>query len=267
MTITERGRKMRQVHYVEHPESHIDIGPHVFPVEKYKLLPGLLRSELWIPDGRFHHADRLAEDDLARVHTAAYVSDLEHARTTPATTASELPVTHPVIQGFLAMTGGSITAVRLALEHGIGFHLGGGFHHAFADHAEGFCYVHDVAVAIERSRAERTLGTVLIVDLDVHQGNGTAAIYANDANTFTYSIHQERNYPLKQRSDVDRGLADGVEDEEYLRILASDLDMIETRCDPQLVCYLAGVDPYEHDQLGGFETHTRGPGATRPPRA
>ena len=261
MTITERGRKMRQVHYVEHPhvsESHIDIGPHVFPVEKYKLLPGLLRSELRIPDGRFHHADRLAEDDLARVHTAAYVSDLEHARTTPATTASELPVTHPVIQGFLAMTGGSITAVRLALEHGIGFHLGGGFHHAFADHAEGFCYVHDVAVAIERSRAERTLGTVLIVDLDVHQGNGTAAIYANDANTFTYSIHQERNYPLKQRSDVDRGLADGVEDEEYLRILASDLDMIETRCDPQLVCYLAGVDPYEHDQLGGLKLTQEG---------
>ena len=155
---------------------------------------------------------------MPRVHSTLYIADLQHARTTPATAASELPVSHAVIQGFLTMTGGSITAVRLAFEHGIGFHLGGGFHHAFADHAEGFCYVNDAAVAIERSRDDRTLRKVLIVDVDVHQGNGTAAIYADDANTFTYSIHQENNYPVKQRSDIDRGLADGVADAEYLRI-------------------------------------------------
>ena len=247
-----------QVHYVEHPEAHIDIGPHVFPTEKYRILPRLLRSELGIENERFHPADRLEEDDLARVHTAAYLSDLHHARTTAATAASELPVTHEVIQGFLTMAGGSITAVRLAREHGIGFHLGGGFHHAFADHAEGFCYVNDVAIAIERSRADQALGNVLIVDVDVHQGNGTAAIYANDARTFTYSIHQERNYPVKQRSDFDRGLADGVKDSEYLRILAADLDVIETRCAPQMVCYLAGVDPDEHDQLGGLKLTQEG---------
>ena len=242
-----------QVHFVEHPDANIDIGPHVFPVEKYGIVPQLLRSELGIEDECFHPADKLADGDLARVHTAAYISDLQHARTTPATAASELPVTHPVIQGFLALAGGSITAVGLALEHGIGFHVGGGFHHAFSDRAEGFCYVNDVAVAIERGRADRALSKVLIVDVDVHQGNGTAAIYKDDTNVFTYSIHQERNYPVKQRSDFDRGLEDGIEDVEYLRILTADLDEIERRFDPQLVCYLAGVDPYEHDQLGGLK--------------
>ena len=247
-----------QVHYVEHHDANIDIGPHVFRTEKYGIVPRVLRSELGVGDERFHSANRLEEDDLARVHTAAYISDLQHARNTPATAASELPVNRAVIQGFLAMTGGSITAVRLALVHGIGFHLGGGFHHAFSDHAEGFCYVNDVAVAIERSRADRTLGKVLIVDVDVHQGNGTAAIYAHDSDIFTYSIHQDHNYPVKQRSDFDRGLVDGLEDAEYLRILASDLDAIALRFAPQLVCYLAGVDPYEHDQLGGLRLTQEG---------
>jgi acetoin utilization deacetylase AcuC-like enzyme len=93
---------------------------------------------------------------------------------------------------------------------------------------------------------------VLIVDVDVHQGNGTAAIYAGDGNTFTYSIHQENNYPIKERSDLDRGLDDGIEDAAYMRFLSSDLDTIQARFDPQLVCYLAGVDPYEHDQIGGL---------------
>jgi acetoin utilization deacetylase AcuC-like enzyme len=230
----------------------------VFPIEKYGLIPQLLGSELGIGDDRFHPADRLEAVDLARVHTAAYISDLQHARTTPATAASELPTTPAVIQAFLAMTGGSITAIRLALRHGIGFHLGGGFHHAFSDHAEGFCYVNDVAVAIERGRADETLGRVLIVDVDVHQVNGTAAIYTQDPDTFTYSIHQEHNYPVKQRSDFDRGLSDGVEDAEYLRILSADLDEIESKFTPQLVCYLAGVDPYEHDQLGGLRLTQEG---------
>ncbi len=242
-----------QVHYVEHPDASIDIGPHVFPIEKYGIVPQLLRSELGIAEDRFHPPETLTDRDLARIHTAAYISDLQHARTTPATAASELPVTHPVIQGFLAMAGGSATTVGLALEHGIGFHVGGGFHHAFSDRAEGFCYVNDVAVAIERGRADHGLSQVLIVDADVHQGNGTAAIYTNDAHVFTYSIHQEHNYPVKQRSDFDRGLEDGVDDVEYRRVLTADLDEIERRFAPQLVCYLAGVDPYEHDQLGGLK--------------
>ncbi len=249
---------MVQVHYVEHPDAGLDIGPHVFPVEKYSIIPRLLRSELGVPEHRLHRAEHLGEEDLARVHTADYISDLQDARLTPATAMSELPVSHAVIQGFLAMAGGSITATRLALDHGIGIHLGGGFHHAFADHAEGFCYVHDVALAIERLRTERGIQRVLIVDVDVHQGNGTAAIYRGHPDVFTYSIHQEHNYPVKQQSDLDRGLMDGVGDEEYLETLARDLDTIETRFDPQLVCYLAGVDPFEHDQLGGLRLTAEG---------
>lgn len=247
-----------RVAYVEHRRTDIDIGPHVFPVEKYRIVPQLLRSRLGIDDARFHAADPLDVVDLARVHTASYIADLQAARTTPATVSSELPVTRAVIEAFVALAGGSVTAVRLALEGGIGVHLGGGFHHAFADRAEGFCYVNDVAIAIERGRADGRLGQVLIVDADVHQGNGTAAIYERDADTFTYSIHQERNYPVKQRSDLDRGLDDGIGDDAYLQILREDLEAIEARFVPQLVCYLAGVDPYERDQLGGLKLTQHG---------
>lgn len=241
-----------EAHYVFHPESSIDIGPHVFPVEKYAILCDWLRSEVGVEDARWHEAEPVERVDLERVHEAAYVDDLMHARTTAATMASELPIRHDVIAAFLAMAGGAITTARLALTHGCGFHIGGGLHHAFADHAEGFCYVNDVAVAIERMRFEGRIGRVLIVDVDVHQGNGTAAIFADDDDTFTYSIHQENNYPIKQRSDLDRGLADGVEDEAYLRMLGEDLDAIDAHFEPELVWYLAGVDPHRDDQLGGL---------------
>jgi acetoin utilization deacetylase AcuC-like enzyme len=242
----------RSVHYVHLGDAQLDIGPHVFPIEKYALLARWLREELAVPPERIHAPEVLTWSDLARVHGADYLDDLRHARATPATLMSELPVERAVIDGFVAMAGGTLTAARLALAHGIGFHVGGGFHHAFADHAEGFCYVNDVAVAIARLRAEGRLGRVALVDVDVHQGNGNAAILAGDADTFTYSIHQEENYPLKEKSDLDRGLADGVGDEEYLRLLAEDLATLEARFEPEVVFYLAGVDPYRHDQLGGL---------------
>ncbi len=241
-----------RVHYVDHGDIPMDFGPHVFPVEKYGILSGWLRSELGVAEERIHPPEEIGDDDLARVHVPAYVSDLKHARHSWATAISELPVDAEVIQGFLAMAGGSLTAVRLALEHGIGFHIGGGFHHAYPDHAEGFCYVHDVAIAIERLRAEAKLDKVLVVDVDVHQGNGTAVIYRGDDQTFTYSIHQENNYPVKEESDWDRGLEDGVGDAEYVQRLTSDLDAIAERFTPEFVCYLAGVDPYRGDQLGGL---------------
>jgi acetoin utilization deacetylase AcuC-like enzyme len=240
------------VHYVYLGDRALDIGPHVFPIEKYALLARALREELRVPPRRFHASEGLERSDLARVHGPAYLDDLEHARVTPATLSSELPVERAVIDGFVAMAGGTLKAARLALEHGIGFHVGGGFHHAFADHAEGFCYVNDVAVAIARLRAEGRLGRAALVDVDVHQGNGNAAILAADADTFTYSIHQEDNYPAKEQSDLDRGLPDGVGDEEYLRLLAEDLDTLDARFEPELVFYLAGVDPFLHDQLGGL---------------
>lgn len=245
-------------HYVHHPQQEIDIGPHVFPVEKYRILCDWLRSEVGVEDERWHDAEPAERRDLERVHGTAYVDDLVHARVSAATRMSELPIRHDVIAAFVAMAGGAITTARLALEHGLGFHIGGGLHHAFANHAEGFCYVNDVAVAIERMRFEKRLGRVLIVDVDVHQGNGTASIFGSDPTTFTYSIHQENNYPLKQRSDLDRGLDDRIEDDDYLRLLAEDLDAIDAEFEPDLVWYLAGVDPYREDQLGGLALTAEG---------
>jgi len=240
------------VAYVHHGDEVLDIGRHVFPIEKYALLAGLLRRELGVPAARFHAPEPLSRADLARVHTPRYLDDLEHARRTPATVSSELPVERGVIDGFVRMAGGTLAAARLALTHGIGFHLGGGFHHAFPDHAEGFCYVHDVAIALARLRAEDLVARCLLVDVDVHQGNGSAVVLARDPLAFTYSIHQERNYPIKETSDLDRGLGDGADDEDYLFFLRADLDRIDARFTPDLVFYLAGVDPYEHDQLGGL---------------
>ncbi len=248
----------RSVQYVHVGDAPLDIGPHVFPIEKYALMPRALREELGVPPERLHGPEALAREDLARVHTAPYVDDLENARVTPATAMSELPVERALIDGFVTMAGGTLTAARLALEHGIGFHVGGGFHHAFADHAEGFCYVNDVAIAIARLRAEQLIGPVALVDVDVHQGNGSAAMLGADADSFTYSIHQEMNYPIKEKSDLDRGLADGVGDEEYLRCLAEDLDTLDAHIRPQLVFYLAGVDPYRFDQLGGLSLTREG---------
>jgi acetoin utilization deacetylase AcuC-like enzyme len=252
-TVVARARdEVPVVHYVQHPFETIDIGPHVFPIEKYGIVARLLRDELGVEASRVHGPDAVSLDDLRRVHTPAYVDDLVSARRTHRTLSSELPVRADVIEGFRRMAGGTVAAVRLALDHGVGFHIGGGFHHAFPDHAEGFCYVHDVAIALERARAEGRVERALVVDVDVHQGNGTAVIYAGDPRTFTYSIHQEHNYPVKQTGNLDRGLADGTTDAQYLEGLREDLDEIDRRFEPDLVCYLAGVDPCADDQLGGL---------------
>ncbi len=243
---------MAEVHYVYERSALVDIGAHVFPMEKYGLLARMIRSELQSSDTHWHGWEEVFDEDLERIHTPGYLRDLRERRQTPSTLSSELPVTGEVIDGFRHMAGGSIAAVRCALDHGIGFHLGGGFHHAFPEHAEGFCYLHDMSIGVERLRAEEGLGAVLFVDVDVHQGNGSAVIYAEDLETFTYSIHQERNYPLKQRSDLDRGLADATPNEEYLELLTRDLDSIDARFVPELVCYVAGVDAHRDDQLGGL---------------
>lgn len=247
-----------EVHYVHHPAQSLDIGPHVFPVEKYALLCDWLRSEVGVEDHRWHPAGSVERTDLERVHDIEYVADLMDARVSARTMASELPIRHDVIAAFLEMAGGAITTARLAIEHGMGFHIGGGLHHAFADHAEGFCYVNDVAVAVARMQAEGRCRQVLIVDVDVHQGNGTASIFRDDPTVFTYSIHQENNYPVKQRSDLDRGLPDRISDEPYMEMLAGDLDSIDGRVEPELVWYLAGVDPHRQDQLGGLALTAEG---------
>jgi acetoin utilization deacetylase AcuC-like enzyme len=150
------------------------------------------------------------------------------------------------------MAGGSIASARLALACGYGGNVGGGFHHAFADHGEGFCAIHDVAVAIRALQHEGKIERAAIVDLDVHQGNGTAVIFSRDPSVFTFSIHQENNYPVKQVSSLDIGLDDGMEDAEYLERLDAALPGVLDGHRPQLVAYVAGADPYEQDQLGGL---------------
>ena len=165
----------------------------------------------------------------------------------------EIPYSKETVEAFWLAAGGSILAARCALQDGFGVNLGGGFHHAFPDHGEGFCMIHDVAIAIRRLQADGVIRRVMVVDTDVHQGNGTAAIFAADPDVFTFSIHQENNYPVpKPPSDVDINLEDGSGDEEYLDALAKGLAGAFARFRPDLLFYLGGSDPYREDQLGGL---------------
>jgi acetoin utilization deacetylase AcuC-like enzyme len=149
--------------------------------------------------------------------------------------------------------GGSILAGRRALEDGWAANIGGGFHHAYPDHGEGFCVIHDVAVAIRRLQFDGAIETAMIVDTDVHQGNGTAAIFGGDSTVFTLSIHQENNYPYpKPPSTIDINLPDGVGDDDYLAILEKHLHQAFHDFAPQILFYVGGADPYREDQLGGL---------------
>jgi acetoin utilization deacetylase AcuC-like enzyme len=239
---------------VYHAGYNLDLGAHVFPARKYRLIrDGLVAKGIADP------ADILApeaasDEDVVRVHSAEYVHKLK----TDTLTASEkmrleLPFSPRVVEAFWLAAGGSILAARRALQDGFGVNIGGGFHHAYPSHGEGFCMLNDVAIAARRMQADRAAERVMVVDADVHQGNGTAYIFANDASVFTFSIHQERNYPVpKPPSDLDINLADGVGDEEYLRELRRGLDESFARFAPDLILYVAGADPYREDQLGGL---------------
>jgi len=162
-------------------------------------------------------------------------------------------VDRSVIAGFQLAAGGSLAAARLACDCGMALHLGGGLHHAYPDHAEGFCYVNDVAIAARGAQREGLAEKVLIVDVDLHQGNGTAAIFSGDDSVFTFSIHQEANYPpVKEKSDLDIGLPNGTGDAAYLAHLSEHLPTLRDNFDPGLVLYVAGADPFFDDQLGGL---------------
>jgi acetoin utilization deacetylase AcuC-like enzyme len=229
-----------------------DIGPHVFPTEKYRLVrDGLLAAGALAP-GDLAEPVPSPRAELERVHTPAYLDDLESLRWTARTMASELPLTRTIVQAYVLAAGGTVAAARAALRRGAAVNLGGGFHHAFADRAEGFCYVNDLAVAARGLQAEGSVRRVAIVDLDVHQGNGTARIFAADPEVFTLSIHQEANYPVpKQHSTLDVGLADGTGDAAYLARLGDALEQVWA-FRPELVLYQAGADPFHDDQLGGL---------------
>jgi len=233
------------------PAYECDIGPHVFPTVKYRLVLEQLLASGVVTRDQILEPEPVDRAALERVHTRVYVDDLLALRSTARVLRSELPITAAIRDAAILAAGGTALAARRALECGAAMHVGGGFHHAMPDHAEGFCYVNDVAVAIRVLQSEGRIARAAVVDTDVHQGNGTARMFLEDHSVWTFSIHQENNYPIKERSDHDIGLDDGTGDEAYLAALATAVPRaLETR--PELVFMVAGVDPYVEDLLGGL---------------
>lgn len=228
-----------------------DIGPHVFPMEKYARVRERLVGEGWVRDEAIVAPAPASDDELARVHTRAYLDDLAAARWTPRTTPSELPLSPAIVAAWRLMCGGTVRAAQLAVERGVAVHIGGGFHHAFADHAEGFCYLNDLAVAIRAVCADGRVARAAVVDVDLHQGNGTARIFHDEPEVFTFSIHQEHLYPVKERSSLDVGLANETGDDVYLEALDVGLAAVWAH-GPELVLMQAGADPFYDDQLGAL---------------
>ena len=236
----------------------VDLGEHVFPVEKYRLVYEKLRSEGIVTPKNTLSPTSPPIEDLLLVHTEDYLQELENLTLSPATMFSEIPLTHEIVQAYRLSAGGSILAAEEALKKGMGIHLGGGYHHAFPSRAEGFCYINDVAVSIRKLQRDEKIKKALIVDCDLHQGNGNAFIFGNDPSVFTFSIQQENLYPVKEKSDLDVGLADFTGDEEYLARLKESLYQIWGQFKPDIVYYLAGADPYEDDQLGNLKLSIQG---------
>ncbi len=234
----------------------VDIGNHVFPVEKYRLIRDRLKKIY--PELAILEPSLPSEEDLLRIHTPTYLDDLRSLRWTEGTLRSELPITQEIVNAYILGAGGTILTCEMAFEKGIALHIGGGFHHAFSDHAEGFCYINDVAVGIYRMQKMNRIKRAVVIDCDLHQGNGTAKIFSRDPTVFTFSIHQENLYPMKEESDLDISLPDFTGDEVYLEHLRGVIPGILDRHRPDFVIYLAGADPYEKDQLGSLRLTQEG---------
>ena len=238
---------------------YVDLGEHVFPVEKYRRVYAELAADGVLQREDIAEPRPASDEDLLLVHEASY---LAHLRRTAAFgwgyLTPDTPVSPEILQGTILSAGGTILAGRLALERGASLHLSGGFHHAFADHGEGFCYVNDVAVAVRRLQTDGAIRRAAIVDCDVHQGNGNASIFAGDESVFTFSIHEQDNYPaIKPPSDLDIGLPWRCVDGPYLTGVRRGVKAaLGSR--PDLVLYLAGADPYETDMLGGLAVTMEG---------
>jgi acetoin utilization deacetylase AcuC-like enzyme len=231
---------------------HIDIGSHVFPTRKYHLLHERIRASTVDPN--IVEPQAATWEQLAVVHSREYLTKLQAGTFEWNELALlEIPWSPEVVEGFRLMTGGTIEAAYFALEtRRLAFHIGGGFHHAFASHGEGFCLFNDVAVAIQALLDGGAVERAAVIDLDVHHGNGTAFIFEREPRVFTFSMHQEHNYPVhKPRGSLDVGLPDGTRDDEYLDRLSAALPQVMASA-PQIVFYLAGADPFEDDQLGGL---------------
>ena len=236
------------------PAYEVELAPHVFVTAKYRLARERRIADRTLTEGDFVPPIAASRDELARAHTDDLLSKVETDSLSFGERARlEVPLTEELRKAMALSCGGTRLTARSALEDGVAVHLGGGFHHAYAGHGEGFCLYNDVAVAVRALRAEDVVERVAVVDLDVHHGNGTAAIFAEDDDVLTFSMHQQNNYPsLKPPSDLDVGLPDGTEDADYLDLLDRALGDVLGEPAPELIVYLAGADPYEHDQLGGL---------------
>ena len=263
---------------------YLPIGSHVFPAEKYKCIHDrLLASGIAAPSD-FVAPQPATDRDVLLVHTPQYVQKLKTGTLSVREELElEVPYSPELVRAFWLNAGGSILAAEHALSDGVAISIGGGFHHAFPDHGEGFCMIHDVAIAIRRMQRDGKIRTAMTVDCDVHQGNGSATIFAGTRkasesltsvpdskwnaswmagtgmgssqvdDVFTISLHQQNNYPeFKPPSSIDMNLPDGMGDGEYLACLGDALSMGLSKFKPELICYLAGADPYCEDQLGGL---------------
>ena len=225
---------------------------HPFPMSKYPLLKDQLVREGLLTSAEILVPEPLAIDTLSLVHTPEYLDKLTNAGLSAAEQRRlGLPWSEALWLRSRLASAGTLLAARAALEDGLAGNLAGGTHHAFADHGEGFCVLNDVAIAIMRLRAERAIERAVVIDLDVHQGNGTAAIFENTSEVFTFSIHGAKNYPTaKMRSSLDVGLADGIGDTEYLQTLARHLPAVLQAARADIAFYVAGVDVIAGDRYG-----------------
>ena len=267
-------------------EYYLPIGQHVFPAEKYRRVHRrLIETGVAGPDD-FIQPQPAADRDILLVHTPQYVDKLKTGTLSAREELElEVPFSPELVKAFWLAAGGSILAAQHALKDGVAVNIGGGFHHAFPDHGEGFCMIHDVAVAIRRMQRDNKIHTAMTVDCDVHHGNGTAAIFAGTrtmseplpsvgpatlgkkhlmrgahaGDVFTISLHQENNYPAwKPPSSIDVDLPDGIADDDYLAWLDNAVSSGLRQFEPDLLCYIAGADPYREDQLGGLNLSIEG---------
>ena len=249
---------------VYHEGYDLRLGDHVFPSQKYRYIHDrLLRDGFAVPED-FVQPEPASDADILAVHEPGWVRRLQTGTLSYHELMQlEIPYSHELVEAFWLAAGGSILAARLAFEQGIGFNIGGGFHHAFREHGEGFCAINDIAVAIRAMQRDgpgaHGIQRAMVVDCDVHHGNGTAGIFAGDSSVFTLSIHQFNNYPTeKPPSSLDIHLPDGVGDEEYLHRLGNGYRAAMSMFHPELLIYVAGADPYCEDQLGGLSLSFEG---------
>jgi acetoin utilization deacetylase AcuC-like enzyme len=225
---------------------------HRFPMEKYSLLPEQLLFEGTVTESNFFIPQPVDDELILSTHEDSYLSRLKNLELSKSEIrAIGFPLSMPLIEREICIAGGSVQAARFAKEFGIGMNVAGGTHHAFINRGEGFCILNDLAITANYLLEAELARKILIVDLDVHQGNGTASLFRDNPSVFTFSMHGEKNYPhRKESSDLDLGLADGTEDSTYLSLLDLHLKRIMDLEQPDFMLYQSGVDVLESDQLG-----------------